>query len=117
MSDDHYKQFPPNLLRKGTTGGAEAADRLLGEIASLIQGWDGANNWKILVRIYASTEGLIRKSRKLSELIGELDITEFARDFSQRQPFLDFINVANDAAVGRKSGGQSISGYYSQCCL
>lgn len=89
------KQFREDLLRKGAIGGAEAAYYLSGHIQKHIRRYNGADDWKIVVRVYIDLDSLLQ-SFAPTGLIDERDLLRhFSRGFAQHQPLFDIVDVGN----------------------
>lgn len=85
--------FPDDLLCKGTSGGEEAAQRLLNEVSKYLERYKGAKDWKLIVRVFVNLEGLARKCQSF-DIIGQPNaLRDFAAGFAQSQPFFDFVDV------------------------
>ncbi|KAL8855474.1 MAG: hypothetical protein Q9178_007885 [Gyalolechia marmorata] len=94
----HSEAFDDNLISQGTSGGGEAATRLLDNIKSHIQQYEGAMNWKIIVRVYANLEGLLKKYAYIDFYEEKRALRQFVAGFTQSQPLFDFV----DAGEGKE---------------
>ncbi|KAI4252620.1 MAG: hypothetical protein L6R42_007891, partial [Xanthoria sp. 1 TBL-2021] len=93
-----------NLISQGATGGGEAANRLLNNIKCHIQKHDGAMHWKIIVRVYANIEGLLKKFAYIGFTEEEKALRQFVAGFTQSQPLFDFV----DAGQGKERADHKI---------
>ncbi|KAL8904692.1 MAG: hypothetical protein Q9171_006960 [Xanthocarpia ochracea] len=98
--------FDDNLISQGTSGGGEAATRLLSNIKSHIQKYEGAMNWKIIVRVYANLEGLLKKYAYIDFDEEKKALRQFVAGFTQSQPLFDFV----DAGEGKERADHKIKG-------
>ncbi|KAL8754885.1 MAG: hypothetical protein Q9199_004029 [Rusavskia elegans] len=96
--------FEDNLVSQGATGGGEAANRLLNNIKCHIQKHDGAMHWKIIVRVYANIEGLLKKFAYIGFTEEEKALRQFVAGFTQSQPLFDFV----DAGQGKERADHKI---------
>ncbi|KAL8786114.1 MAG: hypothetical protein Q9213_002980 [Squamulea squamosa] len=96
--------FNDNLISQGALGGGEAANRLLNNIKRHIQQYDGAMHWKIIVRVYANIEGLLKKFAYIGFTEEENALRQFVAGFTQSQPLFDFI----DAGQGKERSDHKI---------
>ncbi|KAL8922353.1 MAG: hypothetical protein Q9208_005206 [Pyrenodesmia sp. 3 TL-2023] len=96
--------FDESLIRQGAVGGGEAANRLLDNIKRHIQQHDGAVHWKIIVRIYANLEGLLKKYAYIGFTEEERALRHFVAGFTQSQPLFDFV----DAGYGKERADHKI---------
>ncbi|KAL8869529.1 MAG: hypothetical protein Q9174_004206 [Haloplaca sp. 1 TL-2023] len=85
--------FDDNLIKQGAFGGGEAANRLLDNIKRHVQQYDGAIHWKIIIRIYANLEGLLKKYAYIGFVEEERSLRQFVSGFTQSQPLFDFVDV------------------------
>ncbi len=88
-------QFKENLLQKGAIGGAEAAYQLHDEIRTHIQSYDGAKQWKVLVRVYVDLDSLCRTLRDTGFKCNRGLLHQFFRGFTQHQPLFDIVDVGH----------------------
>ena len=86
-------QFEDDLIKQGASGGGEAANRLLDNIKRHVQQYDGAIHWKIIIRIYANLEGLLKKYAYIGFAEEERSLRQFVWGFTQSQPLFDFVDV------------------------
>ncbi|KAL8801664.1 MAG: hypothetical protein Q9182_004301 [Xanthomendoza sp. 2 TL-2023] len=96
--------FSDNLISQGGIGGGEAATRLLHNIKRCVQHIEGAMQWKIMVRIYANLEGLLRKYTYIDFVEEKTALRQFVAGFTQSQPLFDFI----DAGQGKERADHKI---------
>ncbi|KAL8724507.1 MAG: hypothetical protein Q9166_007908 [cf. Caloplaca sp. 2 TL-2023] len=96
--------FNDNLISQGATGGGEAATRLLDNIKRYIQQYEGAMNWKIIVRVYANLEGLLKKYTYIDFIEEKRALRQFVAGFTQSQPLFDFV----DAGEGKERADHKI---------
>ncbi|KAL8810438.1 MAG: hypothetical protein Q9223_007757 [Gallowayella weberi] len=96
--------FNDNLISQGANGGGEAATRLLDNIKRHIQHFEGAMQWKIMVRIYANLEGLLKKYTYINFVEEKKALLQFVVGFTQIQPLFDFI----DAGQGKERADHKI---------
>ncbi|KAL8723278.1 MAG: hypothetical protein Q9225_000400 [Loekoesia sp. 1 TL-2023] len=96
--------FDESLIRQGAIGGGEAANRLLDKIKAYIQRYDGAIHWKIIVRVYANLEGLLKKYSYIGFNEEEKALRQFVAGFTQSQPLFDFV----DAGQGKERADHKI---------
>jgi len=85
--------FPDDLLCQGTSGGEEAAQRLLTEATKYLERYKGAKDWKLIVRIFVNLEGLARKCQQFDIITQSNTLRDFATGFAQSQPLFDFVDV------------------------
>ncbi|KAL8961266.1 MAG: hypothetical protein Q9183_005333, partial [Haloplaca sp. 2 TL-2023] len=85
--------FDDNLIKQGAFGGGEAASRLLDNIKRHVQQYDGAIHWKIIIRIYANLEGLLKKYAYIGFIEQERSLRQFVWGLTQSQPLFDFVDV------------------------
>lgn len=83
---------------------------MLDNIKRHIQPYDGAIHWKMIVRIYANLEGLLRKYAYIGFNEEEKALRQFVSSFTQSQPLFDFI----DAGHGKERADHKIRGEYPQ---
>ncbi|KAL8905340.1 MAG: hypothetical protein Q9207_002688 [Kuettlingeria erythrocarpa] len=69
-----------------------------------IQKYDGAVHWKIIVRIYANLEGLLKKYAYIGFAEEERALRQFVAGFTQSQPLFDFV----DAGYGKERADHKI---------
>ncbi|KAL8684330.1 MAG: hypothetical protein Q9224_006431, partial [Gallowayella concinna] len=97
-------KFNDNLISQGVIGGGEAATRLLDNIRRHIRHIDGAMQWKIIVRIYANLDGLLKKYTYIDFVEEKKALRQFVTGFTQSQPLFDFI----DAGQGKERADHKI---------
>lgn len=85
--------FPDDLLYQGTSGGEEAAQKLLTEVTKYLERYKGGKDWKLIVRIFVNLEGLARKCQQFDIVRQSNTLREFAAGFAQSQPLFDFVDV------------------------
>lgn len=100
------EQFDESLIRQGAIGGGEAASRLLDNIRLYVQQFDGAMHWKIIIRVYANIEGLLKKYAYIGFTEEERNLRQFVAGFTQSQPLFDFV----DAGQGKERADHKIKG-------
>ncbi|KAL8879241.1 MAG: hypothetical protein Q9192_008276 [Flavoplaca navasiana] len=98
--------FEDSLINQGAPGGGEAANRLLNNIKHSIQQHEGAIHWKIIVRVYANIEGLLKKFAYIGFTDEEKALRQFVAGFTQSQPLFDFV----DAGQGKERADHKIKG-------
>ncbi|KAL8869125.1 MAG: hypothetical protein Q9198_007970, partial [Flavoplaca austrocitrina] len=98
--------FEDSLINQGAAGGGEAANRLLNNIKRSIQQHEGAIHWKIIVRVYANIEGLLKKFAYIGFIEEEKALCQFVAGFTQSQPLFDFV----DAGQGKERADHKIKG-------
>ncbi|KAL8704523.1 MAG: hypothetical protein Q9201_002333 [Fulgogasparrea decipioides] len=96
--------FDDSLLRQGAVGGSDAAHRLLDNIKRHAQAYDGAMQWKIIVRVYANIEGLLKKYAYIGFGEEEKALRQFVAGFTQSQPLFDFV----DAGQGKERADHKV---------
>ncbi|KAL8883519.1 MAG: hypothetical protein Q9215_008183 [Flavoplaca cf. flavocitrina] len=96
--------FEDRLISQGATGGGEAANRLLNSIKRSFQQHEGAIHWKIIVRVYANIEGLLKKFAYTGFIEEERALRQFVAGFTQSQPLFDFV----DAGQGKERADHKI---------
>ncbi|KAL9033859.1 MAG: hypothetical protein Q9180_005726 [Flavoplaca navasiana] len=96
--------FEDSLIKQGATGGGEAANRLLNNIKRFTQQHEGAIHWKIIVRVYANIEGLLKKFAYIGFTEEERALRHFVAGFTQSQPLFDFV----DAGQGKERADHKI---------
>ncbi|KAL8669206.1 MAG: hypothetical protein Q9168_006195 [Polycauliona sp. 1 TL-2023] len=96
--------FENNLISRGAAGGGEAANRLLYNIKRSIEHHDGASGWKVVVRLYANIEGLVKKFEYNGVGDEGKTVRQFVAGFNQSQPLFDFV----DAGQGEESADHKI---------
>ncbi|KAL8669815.1 MAG: hypothetical protein Q9224_007714 [Gallowayella concinna] len=99
-------KFNDNFISQGAVGGGEAATRLLDNIKRHIRHIEGAMQWKIIVRIYANLEGLLKKYTYIDFVDEKKALRQFVAGFTQSQPLFDFI----DAGQGKERADHKIKG-------
>lgn len=106
-------QFNETLLQKGAIGGAEAAYQLHDEIRTHIQSYDGAKQWKILVRVYVDLDALSWTIRQTGVKCNRGLLHQFFRGFIQHQPLFDIVDVGHGREqVEVKMEGNSPDGVF-----
>ncbi|KAL8765568.1 MAG: hypothetical protein Q9209_007399 [Squamulea sp. 1 TL-2023] len=100
--------FNDNLIGQGALGGGEAANRLLNNIKRHIQQFEGAMHWRIIVRVYANIEGLLKKFAYIGFTEEENALRQFVAGFTQSQPLFDFV----DAGQGKERADHKIKDPY-----
>lgn len=98
--------FPDDLLCQGTSGGEEAAQRLLNKASKYLERYKGAKDWKLVVRILVNLEGLARKCQQFDIVRQANTLREFATGFAQSQPLFDFVDVG----YGKERADHKIKG-------
>ena len=94
-------------MKSGSRGGIEAADLLYTAVEQYVRELDdSANQWSIMVRIYANLGGLDKKCSQLGVVEAPGDVASFVRGFSQHQPLFDFV----DAGTGKECADHKIKG-------
>ncbi|KAL8993667.1 MAG: hypothetical protein Q9169_006178 [Polycauliona sp. 2 TL-2023] len=93
--------FENNLISRGAAGGGEAANRLLHSIKRSVQQHGSV---KIIVRVYANIEGLLKKFAYIGFAEEEKAMRQFVAGFTQSQPLFDFI----DAGQGKERADHKI---------
>lgn len=106
------KQFDESLIKQGAIGGGEAASRLLDNIKRYVQQYEGAAHWKIIIRVYANIEGLLKKYAYIGFTEEERALRQFAAGFTQSQPLFDYV----DAGQGKERADHKIKGMHTQRC-
>ncbi|KAI4271764.1 MAG: hypothetical protein LQ337_005772 [Flavoplaca oasis] len=96
--------FEDSLIIQGAIGGGEAANRLLNNIKRSMQQHEGAIHWKIIVRVYANIEGLLKKYAYIGFTEEEKALRQFVAGFTQSQPLFDFV----DAGQGKERADHKI---------
>ncbi|KAL8640908.1 MAG: hypothetical protein Q9226_008693 [Calogaya cf. arnoldii] len=96
--------FDGSLISHGARGGGEAANRLLNSIKHHLQQYEGAVHWKIIIRVYANIEGLLKKFAYIGFTEEEKGLRQFVAGFTQSQPLFDFV----DAGQGKERADHKI---------
>ncbi|KAL8833279.1 MAG: hypothetical protein Q9170_004362 [Blastenia crenularia] len=104
LRESQESAFDENLIRQGAVGGGEAAKRLLDNIKGHVQRYDGAMHWKIIVRVYANLEGLLKKYAYIGFNEEERSLRQFVAGFTQSQPLFDYV----DAGQGKERADHKI---------
>ncbi|KAL8851901.1 MAG: hypothetical protein Q9221_003224 [Calogaya cf. arnoldii] len=99
--------FDGSLISHGARGGGEAANRLLNSIKHHLQKYEGAIHWKIIVRVYANIEGLLKKFAYIGFTEEEQGLRQFVAGFTQSQPLFDFV----DAGQGKERADHKIKAH------
>lgn len=90
-------------------GGAEAAYQLHNEIQAHIQSYDGAKQWKVLVRVYIDIDALFQALNEAAFKIKKGTLHQFSQGFTQNYPLFDLVNVGRGRAhVEKKMEGNSL---------
>ena len=102
--------FQDDLLRKGTRGGEEAAQCLLGQVSDYVQRNKGDNKWRIVARIFVNLDDLACKCQFL-EIVSHTDLVRnFVVGFTRSQPLFDFVDVGpSKKRASHKIRGMGIS--------
>lgn len=69
-----------------------------------MQQHEGAIHWKIIVRVYANIEGLLKKYAYIGFTEEEKALRQFVAGFTQSQPLFDFV----DAGQGKERADHKI---------
>ncbi|KAL9001603.1 MAG: hypothetical protein Q9188_005435 [Gyalolechia gomerana] len=104
LRESQESAFDEGLIKQGAVGGGEAANRLLNNIKAYVQRHDGAMHWKIIVRVYANLEGLLKKYAYIGFHEEERALRQFVAGFTQSQPLFDFV----DAGQGKERADHKI---------
>ncbi|KAI4124588.1 MAG: hypothetical protein LQ338_004726 [Usnochroma carphineum] len=96
--------FDENLIKQGAIGGGEAANRLLDNIKRHVQQYDSAIHWKVILRVYANIDGLLKKYAYIGFTEEERALRQFVAGFTQSQPLFDFV----DAGQGKERADHKI---------
>lgn len=104
-ADIYY--FTDDLLSQGLKGGQLAADMLIEKVrdhlVSLGPSFKDATTIPIMVKAYANLSGL---SYHLRDIASPKEINQFWIGFSQRSPFIDFVDVGS----GKEAADNKIRG-------
>ncbi|KAI4114669.1 MAG: hypothetical protein LQ345_004589 [Seirophora villosa] len=103
LKESQDSAFNESLIVQGAAGGGEAANRVLDNVRRHIQQYDGTH-WKIIVRIYANLEGLLKKYAYIGFTEEERTLRQFVTGFTQSQPLFDFV----DAGQGKERADHKI---------
>ena len=89
-------------------GGAEAAYQLHNEIQAYIQSYDGAKQWKVIVRVYVDFDDLFQTLNDTGLKINRGTLHRFSQGFTQHHPLFDLVDVGRGRAhVEQKMEGDS----------
>lgn len=90
-------------------GGDEAAYQLQNEIQAHIQGYEGATQWKVIVRVYLDLDDLFQSLNATGLKIKRGTLHRFSQGFTQHHPLFDFVDVGRGRAhVKQKMEGNSL---------
>ena len=102
MDGDGYI-FDEILIQQGKTGGEKAAHHFHKNVQHyfrsqqtpgvLHEKFDGANNWRIVVKIYMNLDGLAKTLHKAGLITNSSLMQDFAIGFSRCQPLFEIIDV------------------------
>lgn len=97
-------QFDDELMRSGAEGGIEAARLLFESVKTHLRGLDdgtdsayaGANEWRVMVRVYANFSGLSTALTRVGIHKSANDLIIFSSGFTRGQPLFDFVNAGDE---------------------
>ena len=90
-------------------GGAEAAYQLQNEIQAHIQNYDGAKQWKVIVRVYVDLAELFRSLNDTGLKMNRGTLHRFSQGFTQHNPLFDLVDVGRGHMhVEQKMEGNSL---------
>ncbi|KAH7323783.1 hypothetical protein BKA65DRAFT_511461 [Rhexocercosporidium sp. MPI-PUGE-AT-0058] len=96
-ADIYY--FADEYLTQGLKGGQAAADMLVEKVRehllSLGPSFKNAKSIPIVVKAYANLTGLAYHFKKENKVYNLQDVSQFWAGFSQRYPFIDFVDVGS----------------------
>ncbi|KAL5315624.1 hypothetical protein ACEPPN_016493 [Leptodophora sp. 'Broadleaf-Isolate-01'] len=96
-ADIYY--FADEFISQGHKGGQAAADKLMEKIReyllSLGPSFKNAKSIPIVVKAYANLTGLGYHFKKENKVYNPQEVTQFWAGFSQRHPFIDFVDVGS----------------------
>ena len=105
IDGDGYK-FPDDLVRQGVSGGEGAAQRLLAAIASFLTGSKDVQQWKVVVHVVLSIDGLGKMYQKHGIVKQRDDFRDFVVGFNRTEVFC---NMA-DIGIGKEMADEKIKG-------
>ena len=94
------------MLERGFAGGAEAAQRILNSVQSYIAKYDGARDWRLVVRVFVNMDYLTRRTQSEGLMRDGNLLRQFALGFTQSQPSFEMI----DAGQGKDRVAYKIKG-------
>ena len=101
--------FDERLLQKGVEGGENAAYYLQNYVERHLRSkktqdvsldkFKGANNWRIMVKIYLNLEGLARTLTSTGCIAGSNVIRDFAIGLTRSRPLFEVVDVGQGCVI------------------
>ena len=85
-----------DLLQNGRRGGAEFADLLRMEVASLLRYNPEATHWNVMIAFYLDVNTMFAKCVSADLPVSTEGLREFVCGFTQAHPLFDLVDVGQD---------------------